>query len=139
MQYDFLKQFPRRIRHVGRYLLLFQNSTQKAIWKQYGFLKQDEQFNIIFAVLLYLMEQSLKEEHCTIDEISAYLDNLNMRYFGKAMSYEDCKMLGDFIVNVVLSNEGRAMYVEGYDFETRSYQSMHIRSAGGTRRGMRST
>lgn len=126
MQYDFLKQFPKRIRHVGRYLLLFQNSTQKAIWKQYGFLKQDEQFNIIFAVLLYLMEQSLKEEHCTIDEISAYLDNLNMRYFGKAMSYEDCKMLGDFIVNVVLSNEGRAMYVEGYDFETRLYQSMHI-------------
>lgn len=126
MQYDFLKQFPRRIRHVGRYLLLFQNSAQKAIWKQYGFMKQDEQFNLIFAVLLYLMEQSLKEEHCTIDEISAYLDNLNMRYFGKEMSYEDCKALGDFIINVVLSNEGRAMYVEGYDFEARAYQSMHI-------------
>ena len=126
MQYDFLKQFPRRMKHVGRYLLLFLNSSQKAIWKQYGFAKQDEQFNLIFAVLLYLMEQSLKEEHCTIDDIGAYLDNINMRYLGKDMSYEDCKTLGDFIINVVLSNEGRAMYVDGYDFEARAYQSMHV-------------
>ena len=126
MQYEFLKQFPKRMKHVGRYALLFINSSQKMIWKQYGFLKLDEQINVIFSVMLYIMEQSLKEENCTIDDIGAYLDNLNMRYFKKNMSYEDCKNLGDFILNVILSNEGKAMYFDGYDFEQRAYQSMNI-------------
>ncbi|WP_251209899.1 hypothetical protein [Acetatifactor aquisgranensis] len=126
MQYEFLKHFPRRMKHVGAYALLFANSSQKTIWKQYGFLKLDEQFNVIFAVLLYLMEQSLKEENCTIDDVGAYLDSLNMRYFEKNMSYEDCKNLGDFIINVVLSNEGKAMYFEGYDFGQREYQAMNV-------------
>ncbi len=126
MQYEFLKQFPKRMKHAGAYMILFANSSQKTIWKQYGFLKLDEQVNMIFAVMLYIMEQSLKEENCTIDDIGAYMDSLNMRYFGKNMGYEDCKSLGDFIVNVVLSNEGRPMYFDGYDFEERAYQTMNI-------------
>lgn len=126
MQYEFLKQFPKRMKHVGRYILLFSNSSQKTIWKQYGFLKSDEQMNVIFAVMLYLMEQSLKEENCTIDDIGVFLDNLNMRYFEKNMSYEECKKLGDFIINVVLSNEGKAMYFDCYDFEQRAYQIMNV-------------
>ena len=117
MQYEFLKQFSKRMKHVGMYALLLQNSLAKQTWKQYGFMKTDEQINMIFAVMLYIMEQSLREESCTMDDIGAYIDNLNTNYFQKNMSYDDCKKLGDFIVNIVLSNEGRAMYFDGYDFE----------------------
>lgn len=127
MQYDFLKQFPKRMKHVGMYALLMQNSAQKQIWKNYGFLKMDEQLNLIFALMLYIMEQSLKEEHCTLDDIGAFLDQLNSSYFYKNMSYEDCKKLGDFIMNVILSNEGKAMYFDGFDFEQRAYKIMNVR------------
>ena len=126
MQYEFLKQFPKRMKHVGRYALLFVNSSQKSIWKQYGFLKIDEQANLIFAILLYVMEQSLKDGHCTVDDIGAYVDSLNMRYLGKPMGYEDCKALGDYILNVILSNEGKAMYFDGFDFENGAYKAMHV-------------
>ena len=50
------------------------------------------------------MEQSLKEEKCTLDDIGAFLDYINTTYFYKNMSYEDCKKIGDFIINVILSN-----------------------------------
>lgn len=126
MQYEFLKQFSKRMKHVGMYGLLMTNSLQKQIWKNYGFLKMDEQLNIIFALLLYIMEQSLKEENCTLDDIGAFLDYLNTTYFFKNMSYDDCKILGDYIINVVLSNEGKAMYFDGYDFEQRAYKIMNI-------------
>ncbi len=126
MQYDFLSQFPKRMKSVGLYAVLLQNSIQKTTWKQYGFVKADEQVNVIFAVLLYIMEQSLKEEHCTMDDIGAYIDTMNMRYFKKPMGYQECKQLGDFIVNVILSNEGRAMYFEGFDFGQEAYQPIHI-------------
>ena len=54
MQYDFLKHFPKRMKSVGLYGVLLQNSIQKTTWKQYGFLKSDEQINMIFALLLYI-------------------------------------------------------------------------------------
>ncbi len=126
MQYEFLKQFPKRMKNVGLYTMIVQNSSQKTIWKQYDFLKLDEQLNVIFSVLLYIMEQSLREEYCTMDDIGSYIDTLNMQYFKKSMSYEDCRVLGDFIVNVVLSNEGKAMYFDCYNYEQRAYQIMNI-------------
>lgn len=126
MQYDFLKNFPKRMKNVGLYSLLVQNSFQKTTWKQYGFIKSHEQINMIFAVLLYIMEQSLKEENCTLDDIGAYIDTLNMQYLRKNISYEECKELGDFIVNTILCNEGRPMYFEGFDFEQGAYQRMNV-------------
>ena len=126
MQYEFLKNFPKRMKNVGLYAVLIQNSIQKTSWKQFGFSKFDEQMNLIFAVMLYIMEQSLKEENCTMDDIGAYIDTINSRYLHKEISYEDSRKLGDFIVNVILSNEGRVMYFDGYDFDQNAYHIMHI-------------
>ena len=61
------------MKNVGLYGVLIQNSIQKTSWKQFGFLKFDEQMNLIFAVMLYIMEQSLREENCTMDDIGAYI------------------------------------------------------------------
>lgn len=126
MQYEFLKKFPRRMKNVGLYAVIIQNSSQKLSWKQYGFTKFDEQMNLLFEVLLYIMEQSLKEEKCTMDDIATYIDTINVQYLRKDISYEQCHQLGDFIVNTVLSNEGRPMYFGGYDFEKNEYEEMHI-------------
>lgn len=126
MQYEFLKNFPRRMKNVGLYAVIVQNSVQKLSWKQYGFTKFDEQINLLFEVLLYIMEQSLKEEKCTMDDIATYIDTINVQYLRKDISYEQCHQLGDFIVNTVLSNEGRPMYFGGYDFEKNEYEEMHI-------------
>ena len=126
MQYDFLKDFPKRMKSVGLYALLFSNSSQKSIWKQFGFEETAEQLNMDFAVLLFVMEQSLKEEPCTIDDISAFIDSVNSQYFRKSMTFEDCRSLGDYIINNILSNEGRPMYFQGYDFEDLSWDQIHI-------------
>lgn len=72
MQYDFLKDFTRRMKCVGLYALLYDNSSQKYIWKERSFNTLDEQLNVIFSVMLYIMEQSLKEESCTIDNITVF-------------------------------------------------------------------
>lgn len=126
MQYEFLKKFPRRMKNVGLYAVIIQNSSQKLSWKQYGFTKFDEQINLLFEVLLYIMEQSLKEEKCTMDDIATYIDTINVQYLRKDISYEQCHQLGEFIVNTVLSNEGRPMYFGGYNFEKNEYEEMHI-------------
>lgn len=127
---SFLNNFPKRMKHVGLYAYLFKNSMAKTTWKQYGFEDFHEQTNIIFAVLLFIMEQSLKDEPCTMDDISSFIDMVNMRSFKKHISYEQCRELGEFIVNVILGNEGKVMYFKGYDFEDEDYNSIHISFIG---------
>ena len=110
MEYDFLQQFAKRMNSVGMYAMLMKNSWQKTTWKTFDIESVEEQLNIIFSVLLYMMEQSLEEEICTIDDIAAYLDDICNHFFRKRYSFEQSNALADFIVNVVLSDEGRAMY-----------------------------
>ena len=114
------------MKRVGAYALLYKNSMQKTTWKKFGFENFDEQTNIIFAVLLYIMEQSLKDEPCTLDDIGSFVDDLNMSYLKKTLTYEDCKELADFIVNTVLCDDGNAMYFNGYDFSDKEYQAINI-------------
>ena len=114
------------MKNVGSYAFLFKNSMSKTTWKQYGFEDFYEQTNIIFTVLLFIMEQSLKDEPCTMDDIGGFIDMVNMRSFKKAISYEECKELGDFIINVILGNQGKVMYFSGYDFQDEEYKNIHI-------------
>lgn len=130
MEFDFLKKFPRRMESIGAYALLFRNSMQKGTWKQMGFEEFYEQTNLVFAVLLYIMEQSLKEEPCTMDDVGTFLDSINLAWFKKELSYEDCRKLGDFIINVVLCDEGRPMYFQGFDFEEGKYRPIYISFVG---------
>ena len=48
VQYEFLKNFPRRMKNVGLYAVLIQNSIQKTSWKQFGYIKFDEQMKTVY-------------------------------------------------------------------------------------------
>ncbi|MCB2361362.1 hypothetical protein [Clostridium estertheticum] len=126
MRVDFLKDFNIRMKKVGSYVLLCKNSMFKNTWKNYGFEETHEYMNLIFAVMLYIMEESLKDEFCTMDSIGSFIDDVNMKYFKKPLSYEECKDLGEFIVNIVLCDEGKAMYFKGFDFKEGEYTDIYI-------------
>jgi hypothetical protein len=130
MEMDFLRNFTKRMKNIGSYGVLFKNSIQKGTWKQYGVDTIFEQTNLIFSVLLYIMEQSLKDEHCTMDDIGNFIDVINITWFKKPLSYDQCKELGEFIVNVILCDEGRAMYFQGFDYDEGEYKEIHISFIG---------
>jgi len=127
---DFLKGFPRRMKSVGRYVVLMNNSFQKTTWKQFGIESVDGQMNMVFTVLLFIMEESLKEEDCTIDDIAAFIGEVDSRFFKKGYSYENLNILADFIVNIILGNSGNTMYFQGYDYEKMQYENIHISYIG---------
>lgn len=130
MTFEFLEQFTRRMKSVGSHALIHKNSIQKTTWKNFGFDQWYEQVNLIFMILLFIMEQSLKDEPCTMDTIGEFIDDLNRRYLGKTLSYEESKALADFIVNTILCDEGRAMYFNGFNFETGKYEPIHMSYVG---------
>ncbi|HCW53449.1 MAG TPA: hypothetical protein DG753_06870 [Clostridium sp.] len=126
MDLSFLDAHHTRMKKIGAYALLFRNSISKGTWKKYGFSEGYEQDNLIFAVLLYIMEQSLKEEIATIDYIGSFIDEINSLYFRKPVTYDECKELAEFIVNNILCDEGKAMYFKSFNFKKGQYEDINI-------------
>ncbi|MGG7144139.1 hypothetical protein ACQPVP_11825 [Clostridium nigeriense] len=126
MKLDFLNQHHIRMKKIGAYSLLFRNSISKRTWDKYGFIEGYEQDNLVFSVLLYIMEQSLKEEICTIDDIGEFIDEINSIYYKKSISYEECKELAEFVVNVILCDEGKAMYFKALNYKKAEYDDINV-------------
>ena len=127
MEYDFLKQFSRRMKNVGMYAVLLKNVMYKSTLKQYGFELLEEQVTLVFAVMLFIMEQSLRDEICTMDDICQFADELNLKYFHKNITYDNMKEAINFVVNTILGNAGEAIYFDCYDFEKEKYERKNIR------------
>ncbi|MDD6770069.1 hypothetical protein [Inconstantimicrobium porci] len=126
MDFSFLDMHHVRMKKIGAFSLLFRNSISKGTWKKYGFIEGYEQDNIIFAVLLYIMEQSLKEEIATIDYIGSFIDEINSLYLKKPLTYNECKELAEFIVNNIICDEGKAMYFRTFNFKKADYEDVNI-------------
>lgn len=126
MDFKFLNVHHVRMKKIGAYAMLFRNSISKGTWKKYGFDEGYEQDNMIFAVLLYIMEQSLKEEIATIDYIGNFIDEINSIYLKKPITYEECKEFAEFIVNNILCDEGKAIYFKSFNFNRAEYEDINI-------------
>lgn len=127
---DFLKNFDKRMKSVGRYAVLCGNSFDKKIWKEYGIQTHDEQMNMLFTLLLYIMEYSLREEDCTMDNIALFLEDVNYEYFDRRFTFEESIKLAKFMVEDVLGNAGKSMYFQAFDYGSRMYKEINIRYIG---------
>lgn len=130
MKYDFLKQFPRRMKQAGMYSLLAKKCAFKDSFTNYGLNDFDERINLVYSILLFVMDRSLTETLCTIDDISEFCCWFMEKVFGISLTFEESYELSDFVINVVLSNEGHQMFFSAYDFEKEKYVKHNIRYIG---------
>lgn len=124
----FLKKFDKRMKHVALYAMLMKNIlSKKDDWGKYGVNDGDLRINLVFSLMLFLMELSLKEENCTMDDVAAFLDGLNSSYLHKPWGFDECKGLGSFLVNDVLSNNGVMMSFKACGFGSGEEQEVPVR------------
>lgn len=126
MVFEYLNNFNLRMKKIGYYSLLLRSSVMKNNWQKYGFDDYDERENLIFTILLYIMEQSLKEEICTLDDIANFIDEIDNLYFKKNLTYEEEKDLAEFIINSVICNDGNVRYYNGFNYEKGKYEEINI-------------
>lgn len=124
---DFLKNFEQRMKCVGRYSVLCSNSFDKKLWKDYGVENRDEQMNMLFTLLLFIMEYSLREENCTMNEIAAFVEEVSYEYYTRRLSFEESTNFARFMVEDILGNSGSSMYFKAFDYESRTYKDINIR------------
>ena len=127
MERDYLKNFVQRMKCVGRYSVLCSNSFDKKLWKEYGVETRDEQMNMLFTLLLFIMEYSLREENCTMDEIAAFVEDVSYEYYTRRLNFEESSNFARFMVEDILGNSGSLMYFKAFDYENRAYEDINIR------------
>ena len=74
-----------------------------------AFLKFDEQMNLIFAVMLFILWSKVSVKRTVLWMISEPILIPSILGICKEISYDDCRKLGDFVVNVIFINEGRIL------------------------------
>ena len=110
-----------------RYTVLCRNSFDKKLWKEYGIETRDEQMNMLFTLLLFIMEYSLREENCTMDEIAAFVGDISYEYFAHRLKFEQSRDFARFMGEDILGNGGSSMYFKAFDYEERTYKDINIR------------
>lgn len=109
------------------YTVLCSTVFDKKLWKEYGIETRDEQMNMLFTLLLFIMEYSLREENCTMDEIAAFVGDISYEYFAHRLNFEQSRDFAKFMVEDILGNGGSSMYFKAFDYEERTYKDINIR------------
>ena len=129
--YDFLKNFHLRMRNISSSALLYKSVVYKDTLNTiYGFKEYDEQLNLIYMLLLYIMHQSLKEEECTLDDMALYLEDINEMYFRKDINKEDYVKLANFIVNEIVLNDGNMTFFNCLNTEKEEFNQVYVQLIG---------
>jgi hypothetical protein len=74
--------------------------------KNYGF-DTNEQINLVYILMCFVLDKSLKDEESTLDNMSSYLDKIILNYFNKYINEEEVREITRFIIYRVLRNEGK--------------------------------
>lgn len=129
--YDFLRNFHLRMRNVSASALLNKSIVYKeSLSRVYGFKEYDEQINLVYLLLLYIMNQSLKEEDCTLDDMAIYLEEINEEYFKKEINRDDYRKLANFIVNEIVLNDGNMTFFNCLNTEKNEFNQVYVQLIG---------
>ena len=99
-------------------------------WKEFGLEDINERLNIVFMILMFIWNQYLKEETCTIDQIAANCEEITKTKMGKNYSIYECKQLCGFIIDTILKNDGQPMKIHAFNFEQDKYNEYGISYVG---------
>lgn len=120
--YDFLNNFQQRMKNVASSALLHRSIVYKdTLSSRFGFRDYDEQLNLVYALLKFIMDKSLKEEDCTLDDMAVFLEEINLEYFNKNIKREDYFDLANFIVNEIILNDGERIFFKCLNTEKKEY------------------
>lgn len=95
----------------------------------YGFEKTEDQIMLVFLTLRIIMEKTLAEESCTLDDLSASLTELNADLFHLPLSYESLRSIANLIVDQILSNGGEVIEFRAFDQDEFYAHPMYLNSS----------
>lgn len=77
-----------------------------------------ELINLVYSLMCYVLDKSLKDEECTLNNMALLLEELCGRYYDKSLSEEEAYNITHFIVYKILRNDGKPFVFTTLDYST---------------------
>lgn len=90
--------------------------------------KNNDFLNLVFSVLLYIMEKTLSEDtDCDSDHILTFIETILPEHYGLQLDKSQLNQLTNYIIKNVLQNEGVAYHFETIDYSSHARENITIR------------
>lgn len=115
----FLDNFEKRMEKLSyTYLIDYQVDKKSVVFEKYNIDRQD-MLNIVYSTLCFIMDKTLKDEDCLMDDIIDFLDIiLNEYYFNESLNKDEISEIARYIIVKVLRNDGKQ-----FTFKIKNYSS----------------
>ncbi len=122
--YQFLENFHQRMAQVAVHSFLNEKASIKEGLRQ-GSISKSQALNLIMQLLCFIMEKSLLEQNCTLEDMETFLRYIVARSdIEEVVDYEG---LTRYLVREALQNRGKPFYFNTYDFGEEKPLQIHIR------------
>lgn len=124
--YEFLEGFHQRMQLIGVVDALINRRNKKAdLENPIG----DKEFeNLIFSVLVFIMEKTLtEEEECTLKTIALFVESILEEYYRYPNAKNQAVPITEYIIKTILQFEGKNTYYPVMNYETKEWTQLRIK------------
>ena len=75
-----------------------------------------EFINLVYSLMCFVLDKSLKDEECTLDNMTVFLEELITKYYNPSLSEEEVYNLVHYIVYKILRNDGKPFIFTTIDY-----------------------
>lgn len=124
--YEFLEGFHQRMQLIGVVDALI-NRRNKKVELEHPI--GDKEFeNLIFSVLVFIMEKTLtEEEECTTKTISVFVEHVLEEYYHYPNAKDQALPVTEYIIKTILQFEGKNTYYPVMNYETKEWTDLRIK------------
>lgn len=114
--YEFLNNFHKRMEKLSYSFLIDNKVSTLTTFKDY--FTSLELINLVYSLMCFVLDKSLKDEECTLNNMASLLEELCPRYYEKSLSEEEAYDITHFIVYKILRNDGKPFVFNTIDYST---------------------
>ncbi len=114
--YDFLNNFHRRMEKLSYSFLIDNKVSTLTGFKDY--FTSLELINLVYSLMCFVLDRSLKDEECTLNNMASLLEELAPNYYDRFLDEEEASEITRFIVYKILRNDGKPFVFSTIDYST---------------------
>ncbi len=114
--YDFLNNFHKRMEKLSYSFLIDNKVSTLTTYKEY--FTSLELINLVYSIMCFVLDRSLKDEECTLNNMAVVLEELCNNFYDKELSEEEAYNITHFIVYKILRNDGKPFIFNTIDYAT---------------------
>jgi len=112
--YDFLNNFHKRMEKLSYSFLIDSKVSTLTTFKEY--FTSLQLINLVYSLMCFVLDRSLKDEECTLNNMAALLEELSPKYYDRALTEEEAYSITHFIVYKILRNDGKPFIFNTIDY-----------------------